>query len=88
MIEPFLENLRKAGWRQQEIADMIGKSQAFINNLATGKCNCSLETARDLADAFGTTLDEVIGRTPPTDHVPPEPRTKTRIPRGVNVLRK
>ena len=59
-----MEKLRAKGLKQKDIAEKIGVTQSCISHLQNGD-KCSMETAIKLADAFETTLDDVIGRTPP-----------------------
>lgn len=42
----------------QELADKIGVSQAFINQLETGKKTGSLETLKKIADALDLKVDD------------------------------
>jgi plasmid maintenance system antidote protein VapI len=81
MIANFLEALRREGWKQVEIAEHCGLSTAFINGMTKGQ-SCSLETAIKIADAFGVTLDMLVGRTPPASHITREPKAKTRKAEG------
>ncbi|MBU5637063.1 helix-turn-helix transcriptional regulator [Geomonas sp. Red69] len=64
MIKKFLESLKSRGYTQEQIAEKVGLGQSYISHLMNGK-NCSLETVIKFADAFGVSLDEVVGRTPP-----------------------
>ena len=63
MISLFLHSLKHAGWKQQKIAQKAGMSQSFLSQLMNGD-TCGIETVIKLADAFGVTTDEVLGRSP------------------------
>lgn len=65
MINLFLEKLQAEGLTQTQIAAKTGLSQSVISKLLKGG-NCNLETAIKFADAFGVSIDEVIGRKAPT----------------------
>lgn len=47
-----------------ELSEMTGINQRALLSYFNGERNVSLETACDLADAFGKSLDELVGRTP------------------------
>jgi transcriptional regulator with XRE-family HTH domain len=64
MPKKFLEKLQKEGMTQKQIADRAGTTQQAISKILHGK-TCTLETAIKLADAFGVTLDKVVGRERP-----------------------
>jgi transcriptional regulator with XRE-family HTH domain len=64
MPKKFLEELQKKGMTQKQIADRAGTAQQVISKILNGK-KCTLETAIKLANAFGASLDEVVGRTTP-----------------------
>lgn len=63
MIDVYLKKLIKIGWKQIEIAEKTGIHPVNLNRLVHGE-NCSIETAIKIADAFETTVDEVLGRSP------------------------
>jgi transcriptional regulator with XRE-family HTH domain len=44
-----------AGWSQRELSTKSGVSQRQVSNILTGATSCSIETAADLARAFGLT---------------------------------
>jgi len=49
------EELEARGWRQEDLAEIMGRAPAIISNLINGKQSISLEIASDLAAVFGTT---------------------------------
>ena len=57
-----LLNLRKEqGWSQPELGKQIGTSGAIIGRYERGEITPSIEVAKKLADAFGVTLDFLVG---------------------------
>jgi transcriptional regulator with XRE-family HTH domain len=63
MIKPFLDDLKLKGWKQREISAKAGISISFISNLQNGD-TCGIDTVIKLAEAFGVSTDEVLGRKP------------------------
>lgn len=61
MIKSFLKSLKEQGFRQKDIAEKSGLAHISIRHLSAGR-NLDLETVIKLADAFGVTIDEVLGR--------------------------
>jgi len=78
MFEDFLKRLKEEGWTQAEIAQKTGLTQSFISKLYNSDKGCSIETAIALADAFGATLDEIVGRTPSKRAPEVQPRKPKR----------
>lgn len=59
-----LKDLREeAGMTQKQLAEKIGNSQRNISNWESGNSQPDLETVVRLADLFGVTTDELLGRT-------------------------
>lgn len=57
-----LLNLRKErGWSQPELGKQVGTSGAIIGRYERGEITPSIEVAKKLADAFGVTLDFLVG---------------------------
>ena len=55
-------DLRKArGWSQPELAKLIGTSGAIIGRYERNEITPSIDVAKKLADAFGVTLDYLVG---------------------------
>lgn len=48
------EELEARGWTQADLAEIIGKSARLVNEVIAGKRAVTPDTARVLADAFGT----------------------------------
>lgn len=48
------EELETRGWTQTDLAEIIGKSARLVNEVVAGKRAVTPDTARVLADAFGT----------------------------------
>lgn len=51
------EELEARGWSQQELADILDRPARLISELIAGKRAVTPETAKGLADAFGTSPD-------------------------------
>lgn len=52
-------------WSQTELSMRSGVSQAFISDLEAGEKQPTLTTLTKLAKAFGVSVSELIGETPP-----------------------
>lgn len=60
-----LKNLRKQRkLTQSDLAEIIGVSQVTMGRYETGEREMPYETLFQLADFFGVTIDEILGRTP------------------------
>ena len=64
MLAKRLKELRKkAGWSQQKLAEKAGLSYNAITKIEQGAAKQpTIQTMIKIADAFGVTLDEVVGR--------------------------
>jgi len=64
MLAKRLKELRKkAGWSQQKLAEKAGLSYNAITKIEQGTAKRpTIQTMIKLADAFGVSLDEVVGR--------------------------
>jgi HTH-type transcriptional regulator/antitoxin HigA len=51
------EELEERGWSQQELADILDRPPRLISELIAGKRAVTPETARGLAEAFGTSAE-------------------------------
>lgn len=51
------EELEAREWSQQELADILGRPPRLVNEIIAGKRAITPETARGLADAFGTSAE-------------------------------
>jgi transcriptional regulator with XRE-family HTH domain len=68
-------------WSVYVLAQRAGLSDQGIHDLENEKRQPTLETARRLAEALGTTLIEIVGQMPPLDlpePVPGRPRGRPR----------
>jgi transcriptional regulator with XRE-family HTH domain len=73
-----IQELRKQrGWSQPELAKKIGTSGAIIGRYERGQMTPSIEVARKLADAFGVTVDYLVG----ADSLPSALRDRTMLER-------
>jgi len=65
MLSKKLKELRKkAGWSQQKLAEKAGLSYNAITKIEQGAAKQpTIQTIMKIADAFGVSLDEVVGRT-------------------------
>ena len=52
--EYIREELGERGWTQIDLADILGRPPQVVNEIVAGKRSITPETARGLADAFGT----------------------------------
>lgn len=64
MIKNFLMRLKEEGWTQEQIAEKVGVRQNQVSTLLKGG-DIKLSTLLKFADAFGISLDEVVGRNTP-----------------------
>ncbi|MDP2924048.1 MAG: helix-turn-helix transcriptional regulator [Candidatus Omnitrophota bacterium] len=64
MIAKRLKELRKkSGWSQQRLAEKAGLSYNTITKIEQGAATKpTIQTMIKIADAFGITLDELVGR--------------------------
>jgi transcriptional regulator with XRE-family HTH domain len=64
MLDKRLKELRKkSGWSQQKLAEKAGLSYNVITKIEQGVAKRpTIQTMMKLADAFGITLDEIVGR--------------------------
>lgn len=64
MLAKRLKELRKEkGWSQQKLAEKTGLSFNAVTKIEQGLAkHPTLKTLLKLADAFGTSLDELVGR--------------------------
>ena len=54
------EYREKAGYKQCELAEMVGARRETIVHLENGKYNPSLKLAMDIAKVFGVTVEELF----------------------------
>ncbi|MFA5276514.1 MAG: helix-turn-helix transcriptional regulator [Candidatus Omnitrophota bacterium] len=64
MISRRLKELRKkSNWSQQKLADKAGVSYNTITKIEQGAATMpTIQTMIKIADAFGISLDELVGR--------------------------
>ena len=64
MLAKRLKELRKkAGWSQQKLAEKSSLSYNTITKIEQGVATMpTIQTMIKIADAFGITLDELVGR--------------------------
>lgn len=48
------EELEERGWTQEDLAEILGRTTAAVNEIITGKRGLTVETAKGLGEAFGT----------------------------------
>ena len=86
----FHENLialrRREGWSQEELGNRIGVTRQTVSKWELGLTTPELEKLVQLADVFGMTTDQLVGRTAAT--VPQEPvaRPERSLPRKSRAL--
>lgn len=54
------EYREKAGYKQSELAEMVGARRETIVHLENGKYNPSLKLAMDIAKVFGVSVEELF----------------------------
>ena len=54
------EYREKAGYKQGELAEMVGARRETIVHLENGRYNPSLKLAMDIAKVFGVTVEELF----------------------------
>lgn len=54
------EYREKAGYKQSELADMVGARRETIVHLENGRYNPSLKLAMDIAKVFGVTVEDLF----------------------------
>lgn len=64
MLDQRIKQLRrKVGWSQQKLAEKARLSYTVITKIEQGVAKRpSIQTMMKLADAFGISLDELVGR--------------------------
>ena len=60
LIAKVKEYREKAGYKQSELAEMVGARRETIVRLENGKYNPSLKLAMDIAKVFGVTVEELF----------------------------
>ena len=60
LITKVKEYREKAGYKQSELAEMVGARRETIVHLENGKYHPSLKLAMDIAKVFGTTVEELF----------------------------
>lgn len=63
MISNFLQQLKRKGWKQKDVAAKTGIRTSHISELFNGG-KCSIDTVIKFAEAFQVSTDEVLGREP------------------------
>lgn len=70
-VMDMVKNLRKLRLNhrlsQQQLADVIGVTQQSINKYENHNVEPDIDTLMRLADYFHTTVDYLVGRTPPEE---------------------
>jgi transcriptional regulator with XRE-family HTH domain len=64
MLSKKIKELRKkAGWSQQKLAEKTGLSYSVVTKIEQGTAKQpTIQTMIKFADAFGISLDELVGR--------------------------
>ena len=57
------EYREKAGYKQSELAEMVGARRETIVHLENGRYNPSLKLAMDIAKVFGVTVEDLFAFT-------------------------
>ena len=60
LITKIKEYREKAGYKQNELAEMVGARRETIVHLENGRYNPSLELAMDIAKVFGVAVEDIF----------------------------
>ena len=60
LITKIKEYREKAGYKQSELAEMVGAGRETIVHLENGKYNPSLKLAMDIAKIFNVAVEELF----------------------------
>ena len=60
LITKIKEYREKAGYKQSELAEMVGARRETIVHLENGRYNPSLKLAMDIAKVFDTTVEDIF----------------------------
>jgi len=55
------DELKAHGWTQADLAEIMGRSRPKINEIANGERVITVQTAKELDAAFGTSAELWIG---------------------------
>jgi HTH-type transcriptional regulator/antitoxin HigA len=59
--EYIQEELEARGWTEADLAGLMGRSVGDVTELLAGRLRLSVEMAKELAAAFGTSTDVWLG---------------------------
>ena len=60
LITKIKEYREKAGFKQNELAEMVGARRETIVHLENGRYNPSLKLAMDIAKVFGVAVEDIF----------------------------
>ena len=60
LITKIKEYREKAGYKQSELAEMVGARRETIDHLENGRSNPSLKLAMDIAKIFNVAVEELF----------------------------
>lgn len=60
LITKVKEHRERKGYKQSELADLVGARRETIVHLENGKYNPSLKLAMDIAKVFNVTVEEIF----------------------------
>ena len=60
LVTKIKEYREKAGYKQSELAELVGARRETIVHLENGRYNPSIELAHKLSKYFGMTIEEVF----------------------------
>ena len=60
LVTKIKEYREKAGYKQSELAELVGARRETIVHLENGKYNPSLKLAMDIAKVFGATVEDLF----------------------------
>ena len=83
-----IKDLRiKMGLTQKELAEKLGVEQSTIGMLESNRRKASTELVEKLADFFGVTTDEILGRNVKSNDISPDVRLLLRNAQDGNLTR-
>jgi DNA-binding XRE family transcriptional regulator len=73
LAQQLYELRRKQGLSQEQLAERIGVSRQTVSKWEGGQSTPDLERLLALAECYGISLDELVGKAPPSHQTPPPP---------------
>ncbi|MEV0616078.1 helix-turn-helix transcriptional regulator [Nonomuraea sp. NPDC050404] len=75
-IGATIRALREAlGWKRGPLAEVVGKSYAYLCNIEAGRKRCTPQLARQIADALGVPVGAIVSPAYDTEALMEEARS-------------